>query len=197
MKHQGPAEEGPRRERRGVGRGLGEWLRCKPIWQGTRVGAWRTGLLGNGRPRSVSWKGNRSMRLSRSLGLDRVASLSPLLSLSRPTIIPATVPTMTNSTRQDQQDTEQRPQKRYRAFRDVEDNLRPYTIPVSGPSGLHSEADGGAEGGAKKARKRPLSCGECRRCVNPFPRGFFSPPTLIPALSLKLKVHSLGRLPRT
>lgn len=64
-------------------------------------------------------------------------------------------------------DLDARPVKRPRQLKEGDDGHRPF-IPMSGASGLHSEGDGGGEGGAKKGRKRPLSCGECRRCVVVF-----------------------------
>ncbi len=62
-----------------------------------------------------------------------------------------------------------RPLKRFRPVKDGDDRLRPYT-PNSASPGLQPEADqeasGSGEQQAKKGgRKRPLSCGECRRCV--------------------------------
>lgn len=65
----------------------------------------------------------------------------------------------------DSVDLEPRPVKRQRAFKDSDDGHRPYTVVVPGSSGLLSEGDISVEGTAKKPRKRPLSCGECRRCA--------------------------------
>ncbi|CAL1713138.1 unnamed protein product [Somion occarium] len=81
--------------------------------------------------------------------------------------------TMTNGVLIDPLDGDPRPPKRPRQVRDIDVGMRPYTIPVPGPSGVHSETDGNAEGAPKKGRKRPLSCGECRRlklkCDRVFP----------------------------
>lgn len=63
-------------------------------------------------------------------------------------------------------DGDQRPQKRPRQSRDIDLGVRAYTIPTAGPSAL-SETDGNPDGTPKKGRKRPLSCGECRRYVGP------------------------------
>ena len=59
---------------------------------------------------------------------------------------------------------EERPHKRPRQRKEGDDGHRPYN-PQSGPSGLHSELNDDAEGSTKRGRKRPLSCGECRRYV--------------------------------
>lgn len=59
---------------------------------------------------------------------------------------------------------EPRPLKRPRQRKEGDDGHRPYN-PQSGPSGVHSEVDDSVEGNSRKGRKRPLSCGECRRCV--------------------------------
>ena len=64
----------------------------------------------------------------------------------------------------DYSEPEPRPTKRPRQFKEGDDGHRPF-IPMSGASGVHSEGDGAGEGATKKGRKRPLSCGECRRCV--------------------------------
>lgn len=57
-----------------------------------------------------------------------------------------------------------RPVKRPRQLKEGDDGHRPF-IPMSGASGVQAEGDNAGEGGPKKGRKRPLSCGECRRCV--------------------------------
>lgn len=62
-------------------------------------------------------------------------------------------------------DSEPRPLKRPRQRKDGDDGHRPYN-PQSGPSGPQVDADDGGEGGTRKGRKRPLSCGECRRYVS-------------------------------
>ncbi|KAI0071702.1 hypothetical protein K474DRAFT_1652176 [Panus rudis PR-1116 ss-1] len=74
----------------------------------------------------------------------------------------------------DAHDDDLRTARRPRQHREIDVGARPYTIPVPGPSGAHSEGDGNTEGGAKKSnRKKPLSCGECRRlklkCDRVFP----------------------------
>ena len=63
--------------------------------------------------------------------------------------------------------SQDRPLKRSRALKDGDDGLRPYT-PNSVSTGFQLEADAEASGEQqtkKGGRKRPLSCGECRRCV--------------------------------
>lgn len=65
----------------------------------------------------------------------------------------------------DSVDLEPRPTKRPRVPKDPDDGLRVYATSVSGPSGLVCEGDTLADTAAKKTRKRPLSCGECRRYV--------------------------------
>ena len=65
----------------------------------------------------------------------------------------------------DYSEPEPRPTKRPRQFKEGDDGHRPF-IPMSGASGVHSEGDGAGDGSTKKGRKRPLSCGECRRCVS-------------------------------
>ncbi|GJE98290.1 fungal-specific transcription factor domain-containing protein [Phanerochaete sordida] len=72
----------------------------------------------------------------------------------------------------DLQDNDQRPLKRPRQRKEGDDGHRPYN-PQSGPSGVHLDVDDHAETSARKGRKRPLSCGECRRlklkCDRVFP----------------------------
>ncbi|KIP08095.1 hypothetical protein PHLGIDRAFT_391785 [Phlebiopsis gigantea 11061_1 CR5-6] len=67
---------------------------------------------------------------------------------------------------------EPRPLKRPRQRKEGDDGHRPYN-PQSGPSGLLSELNDDPEGSTKRGRKRPLSCGECRRlklkCDRVFP----------------------------
>ncbi|KAI0781976.1 hypothetical protein C8Q75DRAFT_728229 [Abortiporus biennis] len=69
-----------------------------------------------------------------------------------------------------------RPIKRHRPAEEYDDNHSNHHAyrppPVSGSSGLQFEAESNADLAAKKARKRPLSCGECRRydiCDRVFP----------------------------
>ncbi|KAH8104572.1 fungal-specific transcription factor domain-containing protein [Cristinia sonorae] len=73
----------------------------------------------------------------------------------------------------DSVDIDPRPAKRQRPLNDADDGMRPYVAPVPGSSGLASEGDTTTEGPSKKTRKRPLSCGECRRlklkCDRVFP----------------------------
>ena len=58
-----------------------------------------------------------------------------------------------------------RPLKRFRPIKHSDDGLRPYT-PNSVPNGMLPEPEASGDQQAKKGgRKRPLSCGECRRCV--------------------------------
>lgn len=64
-------------------------------------------------------------------------------------------------------DLDVRPVKRPRQLKEGDDGHRPF-IPMSGASGVQAEGDNAGEGGPKKGRKRPLSCGECRRCVYSF-----------------------------
>ncbi|KAK7690028.1 hypothetical protein QCA50_006672 [Cerrena zonata] len=97
------------------------------------------------------------------------------------TSVPATHPSLLNPSSStamtndplDPLDTDQRPQKRPRQTRDMDLGVRAYTIPTAGPSTLQSETDGNPDEGPKKGRKRPLSCGECRRlklkCDRVFP----------------------------
>ena len=65
----------------------------------------------------------------------------------------------------DPHDNDHRPHKRPRPAIQMNNDLgvRPYTIPTPGPSVHQSESDGNPDGQPKKGRKRPLSCGECRR----------------------------------
>ncbi|KAI0917333.1 hypothetical protein AcV5_007828 [Taiwanofungus camphoratus] len=66
-----------------------------------------------------------------------------------------------------------RPAKRPRQDNEHDDGLRTYSLATPGPSALNSEADHSGDGAAKKNKKRPLSCGECRRlklkCDRVFP----------------------------
>ncbi|KAI0699104.1 fungal-specific transcription factor domain-containing protein [Cytidiella melzeri] len=58
-----------------------------------------------------------------------------------------------------------RPLKRPRQVKDCDDGLRPYAS-NSVSTGVQPDADANNEQQVKKGgRKRPLSCGECRRCV--------------------------------
>ncbi|KAI0345766.1 hypothetical protein BDW22DRAFT_1389654 [Trametopsis cervina] len=66
-----------------------------------------------------------------------------------------------------------RPLKRFRSLKDGDDGLRPY-VHASAPPGLPPDAEGSGEPATKKGgKKRPLSCGECRRlklkCDRVFP----------------------------
>lgn len=65
----------------------------------------------------------------------------------------------------DSVDMESRPAKRQRLPKEFDETHRAFIVPVAGPSGLTSEGDTNAESTTKKSRKRPLSCGECRRYV--------------------------------
>ena len=93
-------------------------------------------------------------------------SSSPAFFLSSPSplLIPRQMLVYTDAF--DSVDMEPRPPKRPRPLKDADDPHRTYTMPVPGPSGLQAEGDANAEGTTKKARKRPLSCGECRRSVS-------------------------------
>lgn len=82
--------------------------------------------------------------------------------LARPP--PSSVAMTNGDYESDLNEQDPRPPKRPRQLREGDDGHRPYN-PMSGTSGLQSEGDGGGEGGPKKPRKRPLSCGECRRYV--------------------------------
>ncbi|OCH85576.1 hypothetical protein OBBRIDRAFT_891076 [Obba rivulosa] len=67
-----------------------------------------------------------------------------------------------------------RPLKRPRQAKELDDGLRPYALPpVAGPSGASVDNDTSGDGAFKRNRKRPLSCGECRRlklkCDRVFP----------------------------
>ncbi|KAI0086530.1 hypothetical protein BDY19DRAFT_960418 [Irpex rosettiformis] len=69
--------------------------------------------------------------------------------------------------------SQDRPLKRFRPIKDGDDGLRPYT-PNSVSTGVQPDAEGGGDQQTKKGgRKRPLSCGECRRlklkCDRVFP----------------------------
>lgn len=81
--------------------------------------------------------------------------------------------------------TDPRPLKRPRQRKDGDDGHRPYN-PQSGPSGVLSEVDDGGEASARKGRKRPLSCGECRRYLQPTRARALS--LIRPIFRLKLKV---------
>ncbi|KAL6303466.1 hypothetical protein BKA93DRAFT_734813 [Sparassis latifolia] len=62
-----------------------------------------------------------------------------------------------------------RPYKRPRHDSAADDALHPYSFPTAS-SPLHPETDPASEAAAKKNRKKPLSCGECRRyCDRVFP----------------------------
>ncbi|TCD70534.1 hypothetical protein EIP91_002880 [Steccherinum ochraceum] len=73
----------------------------------------------------------------------------------------------------DSVDMESRPAKRQRLPKEFDESHRAFIVPVAGPSGLTSEGDTNPESTTKKSRKRPLSCGECRRlklkCDRVFP----------------------------
>lgn len=56
-----------------------------------------------------------------------------------------------------------RPFKRARQAKDLDEGLRPYDLAPSS-SARNPDMDSTGDAG-KKNRKRPLSCGECRRCV--------------------------------
>ncbi|EMD39931.1 hypothetical protein CERSUDRAFT_112176 [Gelatoporia subvermispora B] len=67
-----------------------------------------------------------------------------------------------------------RPLKRPRQAKELDDGLRPYALPAAAaPSGASPENDTSPDAGFKRNRKRPLSCGECRRlklkCDRVFP----------------------------
>ncbi|KAH9950592.1 hypothetical protein B0H21DRAFT_866625 [Amylocystis lapponica] len=67
-----------------------------------------------------------------------------------------------------------RPPKRLREAFDPDDGLHPYSsAPALTPSAAHPDPDSASDNNAKKTRKRPLSCGECRRlklkCDRIFP----------------------------
>lgn len=91
----------------------------------------------------------------------------------------------------DYNDPETRPTKRPRQG---DDGHRPF-IPMSGASGVHSEGDGGVEGTAKKGRKRPLSCGECRRLVSYF--SMLSCGSFLLTLSLQTEAQGMSDISQT
>lgn len=81
--------------------------------------------------------------------------------LARPLASRMLAPSHSMSAHQDYRDSGP-PAKRSRQDDLTDDGGRPYSL--AGPS-VHPEADASLDASSKRNRKRPLSCGECRRCA--------------------------------
>lgn len=151
----------------GAGTCSGRWLRqtCPP-WASIRHGKSKCLMLFGARLADGTAKSGKYHSL-RKLGL---ALCAPEIHITRLSRSPLTC-TLTAILAQmnygeyelDLSDSPQRPMKRPRSLKDGDDGHRPY-IPMSASPGAQPELDTAGETATKKsARKRPLSCGECRR----------------------------------